>query len=105
MLNVPSAKKQLNSLKSFRGLAAILVLICFSTNFFKKLYGLIISNENKLIIFKFKLFSIFQKQVSLSSLLIVITAIALKKCSAIYSYIEIALSSKFRLELTSLKLS
>ena len=62
-----------------------------------------ISKEAKLIIFKFE--GTFQKQFSLSSLLIVFTAIALKICSAIYSYIEIALSSKFRLELTSLKLS
>jgi hypothetical protein len=105
MLNVPTAKKQLNSLQSFRGLAAILGSICFSTNLLRKLYGLMISKEAKLIIFKFKIISIFQKPFSLSSLLIVITAIALKICFAIYSYIEIALSSKFRLELTNIKLS
>ena len=62
-----------------------------------------ISKEAKLSVFKFEI--IFQKRFSLSSLLIVFTAIALKICSAIYSYREIALSSKFRLELTSLKLS
>ena len=62
-----------------------------------------ISKEYKLIIFKLNV--IFQKRFPLSSLLIVFSAIALKICSAIYSYIEIAWSSKFRLELTSLKLS
>lgn len=62
-----------------------------------------ISKEAKLSVLKFEI--IFQKRFSLSSLLIVFTAIALKICLAIYSYIEIALSSKFRLELTSIKLS
>jgi hypothetical protein len=103
MLNVSTAKKQLNSFQSFRGLAAILVLIYFSTKILRKLYGLMISNEAKLIIFKFD--EIFQKRFPLISLLIVINVIALKICFAIYSYIEIALSSKFRLELTSIKLS
>ena len=103
MLNASTAKKQLNSLQSFRELAAILVLIYFCTNLLIKLYRLMISKESKLIISKFNV--TFQKRFPLSSLLIVFTAIALKICSAIYSYIEIALSSKFRLELTSLKLS
>ncbi len=88
MLNVTTAKQQLKCLQSFRGLAAILVLICFSTNFKRKLYRLMISKEAKLIIFKFDV--IFQKRFSLSSLLIVFTTIALKICFAIYSYIEIA---------------
>ncbi len=88
MLNVSTAKKQLNSFQSFRGLAAILVLIYFSTNLLRKMYGLMISKEAKLIIFKFEV--LFQKRFSLSSLIIVINAIVLKICLAIYSYIEIA---------------
>lgn len=103
MLNASTAKKQLSSLQSFRGLAAILVLIYFCTNLLIRWYELMISKEAKLIIFKFTV--IFRKRFPLSSLLIVFTAIALKICSAIYSYIEIALSSKFRLELTNIKLS
>ena len=103
MINVSTAKKQLNSLQSFRGLAAILVLIYVCTNLLIRWYGLMISKEAKLIIFKLTV--IFRKRFPLSSLLIVFTAIALKICSAIYSYIEIALSSKFRLELISFKLS
>lgn len=88
MLNASTAKKQLNSLQSFRELAAILVLIYFCTNLLIKLYRLMISKEAKLIISKFNV--IFQKRFPLSSLLIVFSAIALKISFAIYSYIEIA---------------